>query len=96
VDLEKTSNQNEVLRQENINLNDALRKKHVELAESSDKIYLLEKKVRELETLSDNSPKLAQLAQECELLQNAISKKDQEIVKLRQSSQLLQSNINEL
>lgn len=71
-----------------------MRKKHVEVTEATDRIYLLEKKVRELDMLGINSPKLVQLTQENELLQNAIGKKDQEIIKLRQSSQLMQSNIN--
>ena len=73
-----------------------MRKKHLEVSDATDRVYLLEKKLREVEVLGDHSPKLIQLAQENELLQNAINKKDQEIIKLRQNSQLLQSNINEL
>jgi chromosome segregation ATPase len=96
VELEKTINQNEVLRQENIQLNESLRKKHSELSEAADKAYFLEKRVRELEGTSDKSPKVVQLAQEVELLEAAIAKKEQEVAKLRQGSQLLQSNIDEL
>ena len=77
-------------------MSESLRKKHLELSEAVDKAYFLEKKVRELESMTDKSPKLANLAQEIELLGSANAKKDQEIAKLRQSSQLLQSNIDEL
>ncbi len=63
VELEKISNQNEILRQENHNLNESLRKKHSELSEAADKAYFLEKKVRELEASSEKSPKLIHLSQ---------------------------------
>ena len=39
---------------------------------------------------------MVQVQQEYALLSNANSKKDQEIIKLRQSNQLLQSNIDSL
>lgn len=57
-----------MLRQENAHLTESLRKKHNELTEATDKIYFLEKKVRELEAFSDKSPKLAHLSYEIELL----------------------------
>ncbi len=39
---------------------------------------------------------MAHLSEENELLRSAISKKDQEIAKLRQANQLLQTNSEEL
>lgn len=52
--------------------------------------------MRELEASSEKSPKLVHLSQEIELLESVNIKKDQEIAKLRQSAQLLQSNVDEL
>jgi hypothetical protein len=51
-----------VLRQENAHLTESLRKKHNDLTEATDKIYFLEKKVRELEAVSDKSPKWVHLS----------------------------------
>lgn len=73
-----------------------MRKKHAELTEAADKSYFLEKKVRELEASGEKSPKMIHLSQEIELLESVNIKKDQEIAKLRQSAQLLQSNVDEL
>lgn len=41
VELEKFRNQNEILKQENAHLIESMRKKHAEVSDATDKVYLL-------------------------------------------------------
>jgi chromosome segregation ATPase len=86
--------EHEMLRQENLNLKDSLKRKQEELCDFSDKVYVLEHHIREVESAKEKETAV-KLDQEKQMLEAAVHSKDQEIAKLRQANQLLESNVEE-